>query len=227
MNNKTTIVPSALRLRDRKVSKRNKARVWRPPGKCPSLFQTPLGPVWRHFRRDAEGKPGQRKPYLLDQMRKWDLRPRNWALQLLPRLWASCSEPRLLALALCATGAAVLTHLLRLLERLIDLTGAFEGSIRSENSSGSPHAVVEKNYKAHRVAGNWGGKGCPRCGRETLNEGQDEKNSSTAGKWKNNVGFVPLGTNYFFFFNINSASQVSVCCGKAALTQVGAEGGWA
>jgi len=76
----------------------------------------------------------------------------------------------------------VVTHLLRLLERLINLAGAFEGSIHSENSSGSPHAVVEKNYKAHHIAGNWGVKGCPHCSRETLNKGQDEKNSSTAGK---------------------------------------------
>lgn len=173
MNNKTTIVPSELRLRDRQVSKRNKAWVQRTPGKCPSLFQTPPGPVWRQFGRDADGKPGQRKPCLPDQMRKWDLGPGNRALQLLPRLWARRSDSWLLALALCTTGPVVLTHLLRLLERLINLAGAFEGSVHSETSSGSPHAVVEKNYKAHRVAANWGVKGCPRCGRETLNEGQD------------------------------------------------------
>lgn len=195
MNNKATIVPSKMKLRDRQVSRRNKAWVWRPPGKCPSLFQILLGPAWRHFRRDTEGKPGWRKPYLPDQMRKWDLRPGNPALWLLPQLWASCLDPQLLPLALCITGPAVLTHLVRLLERLINLMGAFEGSIHSKNSSGSPHVVVEKNYKVHRVAGNWEVKGCLRCGRETLKEGQDEKESSTEGKWKNNVGFVPSGTN--------------------------------
>lgn len=50
-----------------------------------------------------------------------------------------------------------------------------EAAIHSENSSGSPHAVVEKNYKAHHVAGNWGVKSCPHCGGEMLNKELDEK----------------------------------------------------
>lgn len=76
----------------------------------------------------------------------------------------------------------MLTHLVRLQERLINLMGAFEGRIHSKNSSGSPHVVVEKNYKVHRVAGNCEVKGCLHCSREVLKEGQDEKKSSTEGK---------------------------------------------
>lgn len=211
MNNKNIIVPSKLRPHDRQEE-------------ISPDYKDPQEKVPPHLRHPScqSGRTTEeiRKENQVTENHIFETKWESETSGLVTKVWHFCHSfgqaaqtPSYLILSSAQQEQQcwpLLTHLLRLLERLINLSGSIESSVHAKNSSGSPHAVVGKNYKAHHVAGNWGVKGCPSWGRETLNEGQDEKNSSTAGKWKNNAGFIPSGT--MTIFNVKSASQVSVCC---------------
>lgn len=108
------------------------------PRKISLLVQEPLGsltPAWRHFIREVAGESRTFQTKSKNKKVRCGLlsllSPGDQESRLLSRLWAYCCGLPQLALVLCRSGVVVLTHLRRLLERLINLIGTFEDRVHS------------------------------------------------------------------------------------------------